>query len=264
MRSKFQKDKRNRKKNKIFLLFSLLILLFTFLYFSFFINKKYNNDLIKDNMEPSITNVSDMLKSEIYENDADTCEIDSQNCIDRDNITNKAEGTADNDRRSVNEQKQASISENKPSSQSTILSNKKTYTISFNTNGGNAINSIVLNEGETVVELPTPIKDKYIFKEWQLNGKTFHSDTPITSNVTLEATYESFKIKLECVDEYSPDRNLKVIKDNGELVSYKTVSFIDGSVLCNFGQKINLNDLSGEDKVIVKLEDDTLVYGFIM
>lgn len=65
------------------------------------------------------------------------------------------------------------------------------YTVTFETNGGNEIESIIV-EKDQLFELPTPIKEGMAFQGWytdkKLNNK-FDSETPITKDITLYAKW---------------------------------------------------------------------------
>lgn len=65
------------------------------------------------------------------------------------------------------------------------------YTVTFNTNGGSAIDAKTVYEEERVSAPATPTKPLYKFVKWQLNGEDFDfANTPITDNITLDAVYE--------------------------------------------------------------------------
>ena len=73
------------------------------------------------------------------------------------------------------------------------ISSKK-YTITFDSDGGSEVDSQVVNYDQKI-ELPTnPIKSGYIFREWQLDGKTFDLNTRISKNITLKATWDEAPI----------------------------------------------------------------------
>lgn len=75
-------------------------------------------------------------------------------------------------------------------SSETVVSTK--YTVSFEVNGGNAIDSIEVKEGSTIV-CPTPIKVGYDFVGWYLDSdltNAFISTTEITSNIVLYAKWK--------------------------------------------------------------------------
>ena len=64
------------------------------------------------------------------------------------------------------------------------------YRVTYDTDGGNDINSEMVPENTTIEKLPTPIKEDYIFKCWTLNGTCFDESTKITKDITLVAQYE--------------------------------------------------------------------------
>ncbi len=64
------------------------------------------------------------------------------------------------------------------------------YTVTFNTSGGNSIESVKVNAGNKVIRPSDPIKEDYIFKEWQLNGKEYDFNNPINDDITLNAIWE--------------------------------------------------------------------------
>lgn len=63
-------------------------------------------------------------------------------------------------------------------------------TVTFDTDGGNKIDSMTIEKYEKINNIPTPKKEGYIFKEWKLNNETFNIDTFIENNITLKAIYE--------------------------------------------------------------------------
>ena len=66
----------------------------------------------------------------------------------------------------------------------------KKYTVSFDTDGGNKIASIMVKKGKTVDKPNNPIKKDYSFVEWQLNGKKYDFSEEVTKNITLKAKWE--------------------------------------------------------------------------
>ena len=63
--------------------------------------------------------------------------------------------------------------------------------VSFNTDGGNTIQSQMLVSGETLKKLPTPEKEGHTFKYWTYQGEIFDVNTVITKDITLIAVYDS-------------------------------------------------------------------------
>lgn len=69
-------------------------------------------------------------------------------------------------------------------------SNIKTYTVTFNSDGGSAIDTQKVEEGKKVTIPTIPTKEGYNFVEWTLGGKSFDFDTEITKDITLVAKWE--------------------------------------------------------------------------
>lgn len=68
---------------------------------------------------------------------------------------------------------------------------EKTYTITFDTDGGSAIEQIVVKEGESV-ELPKePTKEGFKFNGWLLDGQPFVPSTKIVKDIKLVAGWIS-------------------------------------------------------------------------
>lgn len=62
-------------------------------------------------------------------------------------------------------------------------------TVSFDSNGGEQIKSLIIEKGKTV-SLPIPTKENYIFDGWTLDGKPFTKDSAVTSDITLLANWK--------------------------------------------------------------------------
>ena len=77
------------------------------------------------------------------------------------------------------------------------VDNKKTYTITFDTDGGNSISNQTVKENELVTKPSNPTKSGYIFKEWQLNGKAYNFNTKVTSDIKLKAVYDKVETPVE-------------------------------------------------------------------
>ena len=70
------------------------------------------------------------------------------------------------------------------------LGKKAEYTITFNTNGGSHIDSIVVKENDTIPKPEDPTKEGYAFAGWYYKDELYDFDTPVTSNMELEARWE--------------------------------------------------------------------------
>ena len=70
------------------------------------------------------------------------------------------------------------------------VSNETWLSVMFDYNNGDAVQKVLVYENGYVMEPKSPEKDGYIFKNWELNGKEFDFQTPITENIVLTAKWE--------------------------------------------------------------------------
>ena len=70
-------------------------------------------------------------------------------------------------------------------------------TVSFDTDGGSNIDSVVIKIGETIKEPDIPTKDGYTFKGWFIEEEEFAFSKPITEEITLKAKWEENKEEKE-------------------------------------------------------------------
>ncbi len=69
----------------------------------------------------------------------------------------------------------------------------KTYTVTFNTDGGSSVSTQTIESGKTATKPTNPTKSGSTFTEWQLNGKTYKFNEPVVANITLVAIWEKEK-----------------------------------------------------------------------
>ena len=69
--------------------------------------------------------------------------------------------------------------------------NAKTYTITFNSNGGSKVNNQTVKEGSIVKRPSNPTRSEYAFVRWELNGKSYNFDKKVEKNITLNAIWLS-------------------------------------------------------------------------
>lgn len=62
-------------------------------------------------------------------------------------------------------------------------------TVTFNSNGGSAVASQEVSNGQTATEPADPTKAGYIFSKWQLNGSDYNFSNPVTKDITLDAVW---------------------------------------------------------------------------
>lgn len=67
---------------------------------------------------------------------------------------------------------------------------QKTWTVTFNTDGGNSIDAATVDNGQAVAEPTAPTKGGFDFVEWQLSGSAYNFATPVTGDITLTATWQ--------------------------------------------------------------------------
>ena len=69
------------------------------------------------------------------------------------------------------------------------------YTVTFNSDGGSNVASQTVYEGSKANKPSNPTKSGFVFKEWQLDNKTYNFDSNVTKNITLKAIWEKEKAK---------------------------------------------------------------------
>ena len=68
-------------------------------------------------------------------------------------------------------------------------SEKEQYTVTFDANGGSAVETQKVENGKTASKPADPVKTGYIFLGWTLNGEPFDFSTPVTADITLKASW---------------------------------------------------------------------------
>ncbi len=69
----------------------------------------------------------------------------------------------------------------------------KTYTVTFDSNGGSSVASQTVKEGEKATKPADPTKTGYTFGGWQLDGSAYGFDAAVTKDLTLKATWTEVK-----------------------------------------------------------------------
>ena len=64
-------------------------------------------------------------------------------------------------------------------------------TITFNTDGGSAVSSQIVQIGDTIKLPEDPVKPGYIFAGWLVNGQPYDASQPLTANCMLTASWVS-------------------------------------------------------------------------
>ncbi len=132
----------------------------------------------------------------------------------------------------------------------------KKYTIAFNTDGGNSIESITAKEKETIT-LPIAVKEGYIFNGWtNENGEIIPSIYVVTKDITLKATWiseiaDTITIKFD-TDGGSKIDDIIVVK--GETLKLPQNPTKEGY---NFKTWVDKNEMPIYDETLLS-EDTTL------
>lgn len=64
------------------------------------------------------------------------------------------------------------------------------HKVTFDTNGGSAVDPQTVDDGATAVKPADPTRDGYTFNGWTLDGKPYDFSQPVTGDITLEAQWE--------------------------------------------------------------------------
>lgn len=71
----------------------------------------------------------------------------------------------------------------------------RTFSVTFTLKIGAGIQTQEVRVGNKVVEPETPSETGYIFLGWYLNGEKYDFNTPVKSNLNLEAKWEKISDK---------------------------------------------------------------------
>ena len=71
-----------------------------------------------------------------------------------------------------------------------IFLKNTTYTITFDSNGGNVVESQTLNRGDKAVKPIDPIRSGYRFIGWYLGEKQYYFDVEVKKDIKLVAKWE--------------------------------------------------------------------------
>ena len=113
---------------------------------------------------------------------------------------------------------------------------KKTYTVTFNSDGGSSVDAIPVEEGKTVSEPKAPTREGYTFEGWYLGETKYDFSKPVTGDITLTAKWNEVKPTYNIKIEVKPDKEtgmslnaytVEVTKD-GKNIDYTIITF-DGT-----------------------------------
>ncbi len=129
-----------------------------------------------------------------------------------------------------------------------------TYTIKFDSNGGNKIDSIEVKSGK-ITSLPIPEREGYTFVGWFNGTKEIENGDTISKDITLKAKWKKLAdaSKKEFIVTFDTDGGSKVskqtISENGKVKKpanptkngYTFISWTLNSKTYNFNQKVTSN-----------------------
>lgn len=105
--------------------------------------------------------------------------------------------------------------------QSVIRYYRSNFLVTFDTDGGSNVLSQLVNKNNTVIEPEKPVKNGYEFVEWQLDGKAYQFNQPVTSNLTLKAIWiENENVVIKHIVTFNSNGGSKIKKQtvtSGEL-----------------------------------------------
>lgn len=122
------------------------------------------------------------------------------------------------------------------------------HTVSFDTDGGSAINSVKVEHGEKATKPSTPDKPGYIFDNWYYEGEVWSFvGFSITEDITLKAkwTIEVYQIEYELLGGVIESQNPTeyTIEDDDLLIEYTPT---------RLGYEFNCWKINGEEVVSIK------------
>ena len=109
------------------------------------------------------------------------------------------------------------------------------YTVTFDSNGGTNIDSVVVKENDVIIEPSSPEKEGYTFEYWELDGKQYDFNTKVTSEITLIAKWQ--EVEEEQDDNQTTDQN-----NNQSSGNQTTNNQSSSNTNSNKTDVINLND----------------------
>ena len=131
------------------------------------------------------------------------------------------------------------------------LRNNKTYTVTFDTNGGGKVIEQKVKKGEMIVKPNDPTKEGYIFIEWDYKGTIFDFTTKVDKDIVLEAVWkQKEKGKETYIVKFDTDGGSTIsnqIINKGETIKkpkdptkegYKFVNWYNDDVVYNFSLKV--------------------------
>lgn len=144
---------------------------------------------------------------------------------------------------------------------------KKEYTVTFDTSGGTLLKSINLSAGDTIEDIEEPTKEGYIFVTWEKDGLVYDKNTPVTSDITLTATWTeepNLEKEYKVIFNVNGNKEEIIVKSKEEVprprdpsIKYtKFLGWYDSNNLYNFDTPVtkDLYLVAKFEKEVVKVE----------
>ena len=131
--------------------------------------------------------------------------------------------------------------------------------------------SQTINEGDKVIEPESPKKTDYKFVGWQLNGKTYDFNSPITNDIRIDAMWKYTKFKIKLLQVANPRYHWNYELSNNDIVSvsetYESVQGLQESsnVVYTFSGKnpgivtVTFNNNSETKIYVLNVDSDLIV-----
>lgn len=87
----------------------------------------------------------------------------------------------------------------------------QSYSVTFDTDGGNEIPAVSVNKDDTVSRPQNPTKNGFTFAYWELDGEEFDFSQPITADIKLKAIWEAITYTVTFDSDGGSDVEAQVI-----------------------------------------------------
>ena len=139
--------------------------------------------------------------------------------------------------------------------------NRNNVTVTFNSDGGSAIDPQTIAYYGTVTQPTNPTKTGYTFKEWQYNGTTFDFSTNITADMTLDAvwTINSYNVTFNA-NGGTGTMSTQKIKYNTPTKLKKNTFTRDGYTFTGWNTKANGSGTTYTDEQKITIKSKLTLY----
>lgn len=132
------------------------------------------------------------------------------------------------------------------------------YTVTFNSNTETTIEEVLIKEGELVTSPTELVKEGHTFTGWYLNDVLYDFNTPVTSDITLEAKWDINTYKITIPTEVS------VNIDDLNNVSYNTVVTLkvnvpNGMIIDELLINGTIVEVNNSNEYVLTIKEDVVV-----